>query len=306
MYLLLRLLLCAALLVATLPCPANSQSQLFTNDRLNSAKIYNGGGAGNQFAEELGQESAPAQRAWQYILARVGELHDQNLRRQVLDLLNDAAPTYQMLAPTPEARRAVLDELIAANLATPATTLAGIYPPVKDAHHGAQSFLAAPGSYYNSATASAGHHSYPGGLAVHTAFNLRAALSMAINYRANYQNHPPLNQFQIDRDLIIAGVALHDVMKTLVFQWNEDGAEFSEEQIANTGAHHILGLAEQFARGLPPAVIIATASAHNPPRPGELRKKVVNYLRAAAIIARIDPVKYGALTFNGKDYDLTI
>jgi hypothetical protein len=47
------------------------------------------------------------------------------------------------------------------------------------------------------------------------------------------------------------------------------------------------------ARALPPAMVIAQASAHTKPRFDEY--KVVNWLRAAAIIARIDPVALGYL-----------
>ena len=53
-------------------------------------------------------------------------------------------------------------------------------------------------------------------------------------------------------------------------------------------------MAETIARGLTPGFIVAQASAHNAPTLGN-EYKVVNWLRAAAIIAQADPVARGLL-----------
>jgi hypothetical protein len=98
----------------------------------------------------------------------------------------------------------------------------------------------------------------------------------------------------------------HDWAKAMVFQWNADGSEFAELNFggtgvndnygapgdSRTGAHHILGLAEEMKRGLPPAFVITVACAHSAPTGGN-EYKVVNWLRAAAILAQIDPVASG-------------
>jgi hypothetical protein len=87
----------------------------------------------------------------------------------------------------------------------------------------------------------------------------------------------------------------HDWAKTMVFQWNADGSEFAQLGIAKIGAHHILGLAEAMARGLSPIHVAAQASVHTPPSsPGNLAT-VVGYIKAAAIIARVNPVTAGYL-----------
>jgi hypothetical protein len=94
-------------------------------------------------------------------------------------------------------------------------------------------------------------------------------------------------------------------------QWNVDGTEFKELGLGNNGAtdnygatgdsrtpgHHILGLAESIKRGLSPDLVITQASAHANPTLGN-EYKVVNWIRAAAIIARIDPVANGYLYRN--------
>ena len=116
----------------------------------------------------------------------------------------------------------------------------------------------------------------------------------------------------IDQDIIIAAPLLHDWAKSLVFQWNADGTEFAEFNFggngasdnygsagdSRTGGHHIIGIAESMARGLAPKFVITQASAHSNPTSGN-EYKVVNWLRAAAIIAGIDPVAKGYLRVDG-------
>jgi hypothetical protein len=53
------------------------------------------------------------------------------------------------------------------------------------------------------------------------------------------------------------------------------------------------------ARGLSPELVVTQASAHSAPTLGN-EFKVVNWLRAAAIIARIDPVARGYLVLDAK------
>jgi hypothetical protein len=55
------------------------------------------------------------------------------------------------------------------------------------------------------------------------------------------------------------------------------------------------------ARGLSPKFVITQASAHSNPTSGN-EDKVVNWLRAAAIIAGIDPVAKGYLRVDGASH----
>jgi hypothetical protein len=165
-------------------------------------------------------------------------------------------------------------------------SLAGVFPPLRDDGSACpklpQSFINAPGSTFG------GHHSYPGGLAIHESFNLTSSLNFGNEYRGKYG--PDL---KIDDDLLIAAPIWHDWAKTIVFQWKPDGTELDEIPIAGTPAHHILSLAETMKRGLPPEFIVAQASAHAAPVLGN-EAKVANWIRAAAIIARVDPQIYVA------------
>jgi hypothetical protein len=235
---------------------------------------------------------------------------------------------------TAASKQAVVDALGAAGLiaaadaaAFPGGALTGVLPPVLEAGsacpHIPQPFYSAPGSVYG------GHHSYPGGLPIHEGFNDLSDTSFAANYRRVYGHPGPGGlpviaaadgdhdtddkvDVDIDQDIILAAPLLHDWGKPIVFQWNADGSEFAEFNFggngatdnngaagdSRTGAHHIIGVAESMARGLSPKFVITQASAQANPTSGN-EYKVVNWLRAAAIIAHIDPVAKGYLRVDG-------
>ncbi len=116
----------------------------------------------------------------------------------------------------------------------------------------------------------------------------------------------------INQDWIIAAPLWHDWAKPIVFQWSADGSEFAEFNFggngatdaygasgdSRTGGHHIIGIAESMARDLPAAFVIVQASAHSAPTLGH-EYLVVNWLRTAAILARVDPVAREYLVTDG-------
>src|SRR5262249_48353885 len=143
---------------------------------------------------------------------------------------------------------------------------AGVFPPAAQVDGKAcsvapQPYGSAPGSTYTA------HHPYPGGLAVHAAFNTRTAEAVARIDRENYVSGG--ESLGIDADIVLAAPMWHDWAKTFVFQWNADGSEFTELNFggfgaradgtddaieeekgadSRTAAHHILGVAEAMAR----------------------------------------------------------
>jgi len=220
----------------------------------------------------------------------------------------------------------------------PGGLITGVYPPVLSDNSACPQlpmpFYAAPGSAYH------GHHSYPGGLPVHESNNDVADVHLADEYREVYgssgaaataaqfsfptidQNVLRLTDQQIqarqqeifiDQDIITGAPLWHDWAKPIVFQWFADGSEFQELNFggngvsdnygqpgnSKTGGHHIMSIAESMARGLSPAFVITQASAHSNPTSGN-EYKVVNWLRAAAIMAQIDPVVTGYLYRDGQ------
>lgn len=218
--------------------------------------------------------------------------------------------------------------------AFPSGIRAAIFPPILQSDSACpqlpQPLMSAPGSAFG------GHHSYPGGLPVHESNNDLSDLHLASQYQSVYGSvgraglpevdadeegdaHGHRGQrgegLPIDKDVIVAAPIWHDWAKTIVFQWNADGSEFAEFNFggagtldawgaagdSRTGGHHILGIAESMARGLSPLMVVTQASAHSAPTLGN-EYKVVNWLRAAAIIARVEPVKAGYLTTDASGH----
>lgn len=160
---------------------------------------------------------------------------------------------------------------------------AHLLPPYSGA---VQAFRTAPGSGYGS------HHPYPGGLASHVSTNMHIT-----NYIC--QTYTEVFLYHVNRDIAMAGQALHDIAKPFVFQWQKDGSSLKEYTIAGQGAHHTISLAEVIYRDFPPEEVIAQACAHGAPTSKQDEADVVGWLKAASLIAGKDPIAYGLLNRNG-------
>ncbi len=242
-------------------------------------------GAGNSPAAQVAASSPLVANSLKFIGRQIDNIQDGNVRRQTADAIRNPKTCVASRAHLTEARKSALREkLLAEGFVSAADPLSGIFPPLlddgSDCPHLPQLFGSTPGS------SSGSHHSYPGGLAVHEAFNSVSAANFAHAYQRMYG--PDLRFHQ---DVLIAAPLWHDWAKTLVFQWNADGTEFHEINIAGTPAHHILGLAEAMSRGLPPEFIYVQACSHSAPTLGN-EKKVADWIRAAAILAQSDVNRY--------------
>lgn len=286
-------------------------------------------GPWNAGAVKTAEGSPLVTSALAYIKTQLATVKDEKIRRETEDAVFNPNTCIRHRAGLDEAKKQkILDTLGAEGLVDPAEAgripgglLAGIFPPVRDDGSDCpklpQPYGSAPGSVFG------GHHSQPGGLAVHVAVNLTSALNLADTYRHVYgtldsKGMPivrmaegkgaPDPAFEIDQSIVIGAPIWHDWAKTIVFQWNADGSEFPELNFAGngktdmwgapgtskTGGHHLIGVAEAIARDLPPAFIIAHASAHGAPNAGN-EYNTVNFIRTAAIMAGIDPVAKGYL-----------
>ena len=254
---------------------------------------------GNERAMAIARSSSLVSRAKEELYAFAQGIDDDTTRRETISLLDLPAPTYQLRSPTNSDKRQVRQDLLDAGLIPEATTVEGIFPPVADATQPAQPIWSAPGGAYG------GHHSYPGGLLIHEWVNAGLAKAFGGVYEAAYGlvSGPAA----INTSVSLAAPLWHDVHKTVVMQWNQDGSELAEQIIADTGAHHPLSGAEAIVRGMSSDFVVALLSAHNaattvketvtsatPILTGYQR--LVNYVRAAAIIARVDPVGTGLLS----------
>jgi hypothetical protein len=125
-----------------------------------------------------------------------------------------------------------------------------------------QSWLASPGSGWKS------HHSYPGGLSVHTMEWVEVASGWVDAYDRVYG-------VKLDRDLVIAGLILHDWGK-LWFLFDDASGTVREPDWypkawgtkANwkwMGGHGAVLYAELMARGAPNELLFSAAAAHFDP-----------------------------------------
>ncbi len=297
-------------------------------------------GAGNAAAIALAKQSPMVQSAYAFVLGQAAKIKDETLRKTILDAVGNPNTCIRHRANLTDAQKnSIVDQLLAQGLVNPADGAsitggikAGIFPAVlKDGTacpQLPQVFYSAPGS-----TSVFGHHSYPGGLPVHESNNDVADVHLAEEYRGVYGHEhasgfPTINRdvvaednsgvsrtadVYINEDIILGAPLMHDWAKTMVFQWNANGTEFVELNFggtgtndnygaagdSRTGAHHIITIAEEMARGMSPEFVITMASAHSAPTSGN-EFKVVNWLRAGAIIAQIDPVAAGYLYVDTK------
>jgi len=282
------------------------------------------------YQTSLAADSPLVQTAYQFLQRQVNKLQDANIRNQTFDAIaNPRTCITSRAGLTAEQKTGILQLLQDQNLLNPdaASSLigglrAGVFPPVIGDGSACPNlpmpFYAAPGSAYG------GHHSYPGGLIVHEMFNSISGMNLAASYRAVYGTsslgNPPVatapenpggdagSDIFLSQDLVVGAPLWHDWAKAVVFQWNANGTEFTEINFggngttdaygqpgdSRTGAHHIITIAEMMKRGLPPELVITMASAHSAPTSGN-EYKVVNWLRASAILAQVDPVAQGYL-----------
>lgn len=253
--------------------------------------------AGNAHAMRLAQRSPYARTLYSNVEALARTITDADLQRSVLGFLHHPAPDYAANAPTPEKRNAVRDALVAAGFMKASDPLSAIFPPGTEPNSSTvlQPFWSTPGSFEGS------HHAYPGGLATHEYFNASMSAAFASNYDAHYFGGRP----NVDRDVVVGAALYHDIMKTAVFQWNDDGTLFNETLIGNTGAHHVLSGAQAIVHGRTPQFVSTLLSAHDVLPPAtDWNAAVVDWCRASALIAGIDPVAFGLLKRDGSSFKL--
>ncbi|MFN3807529.1 hypothetical protein [Asticcacaulis sp.] len=217
-------------------------------------------------------------------------LTDPQIRAATVDALSPNTCLRHRAGLTAEGKAVIVTRLAARGFVadTGPQTTAGVFPPVIADGSAcptlAQPFVAAPGGPLHS------HHGWPGGLPEHERFNQRSGAALSALYSESAG-------LPVDASLVSAAALWHDWAKALVFQWQADGTTLPELRIGGangTGAHHVLGLSESMARKLSPRLVITQACAHTAPV-GDGAAKVATWLEAAAIIARVDPVKAGYL-----------
>ena len=237
-------------------------------------------------AAALVKDNKAAKTAGELLRRYAVQIRSPQIRAVTLDLLGNPAPGFMVKWPDAAAREEARKALVASGFLAADVPLAELFPPLPDPKKAPQPYELAPAGTPDH------HHGYPGGLPVHAAFNLQSALDLERNYVKSYG-------VTLDRDLLIAGAVLHDAMKSWTFQWQRDGQISRQPRLADTGSHHIFIVAEALHRGLPPRLVLTLASAHDAPM-DDTAPRVVAYLRAAAILAKVDASALGLLVRDGK------
>jgi hypothetical protein len=242
-------------------------------------------------AAPVAAQTPPArvETAYQAVLATAGRLKDPQLRQETLDAVGPKPCLRHRTGLDATTRQTVLARLKAEGFLAADADGRGVFVPVADEGGPCPTlvspFVLAPGGDLK------GHHGWPGGLPEHVDFNQRSGLWLAGAYAQ-------AGDLPVDTDLVTAAVLWHDWAKALVLSWNPDGTLPAEARIAGTSAHHVLGLSETMARGLPARLVIVQACAHEAPL-GDRAPQVARWVAAAAVIARVDPVARGYLKPDG-------
>jgi hypothetical protein len=169
-----------------------------------------------------------------------------------------------------------------------------------------QTYLTAPSSHNHF------YNAHPGGLAVTVAYNIRMADAYTQNYRQMYG--VPAN-----RDLPVAALLVHEYPKVWLYQWQADGAWLEEPRTVYDDtwhAHCIYVTAELMHRRFDSRIVLAMAAAHqlsyleasmqgrDVVTNWRGLERVAHFIKAAAVMAQVDPVDYGLLERKGGDMAL--
>jgi hypothetical protein len=216
-----------------------------------------------------------------YLKYMISRIESKALRGIGERYLENPAPTLIKRFANTSEREKTAGELVKAGYIKPEVTHQLLLPKAQPGR-APQPALTTPGSGYQS------HHSYPGGLITHLAANVSIAKHIADTY-------PMVYGYDVNNDIVILAQLLHDFHKPWVFQWKDDFETLAEVTVAGTGAHHILSIAEALYCNFPPELTVAMASAHASPTSEEDRASIMDWIKAAGIIAGIDPYKTGVL-----------
>jgi len=114
------------------------------------------------------------------------------------------------------------------------------------------------------------HHAYEGGLVQHTLAVTRLCATLCDLVEGVYGG-------SVDRDVVIAGALIHDVMKC--YQYVRDGGGFRTSPLGERVDYLTLLVAELYRRGFPLEVVHVVASHHgdqSPVKPKTLEALIVS------------------------------
>jgi len=244
--------------------------------------------------EDMARASRFVCAAYNELLQTAASLEDTGYRRLMTECIVDPKITFLEMYPSDQDRKRLFGEMVRLGFFNPSDEPEHVWPR---GHMQPQTYLTAPSSHNDF------YNAHPGGLAVTVAYNIRMADAYTQNYRQMYG--VPAN-----RDLPVAALLVHEYPKVWLYQWQNDGTWLEEPRTVYDDtwhAHCIYVTAELMHRRFDSRIVMAMAAAHQLSyleASMDGRKVVTNwrglervahFVKAAAIMAQVDPVDYGLL-----------
>jgi hypothetical protein len=250
--------------------------------------------------EEMANASRLVTSAYNELLSVAASLEDPEYRRLMTECVARPKITFLEMYPGDQDRRRLFDEMVKLGFFNKEDSPDHVWPR---GHMNPQTYLTAASSHNHF------YNAHPGGLAVTVAYNIR----MSEAYTANYRQ---MMGVPINRDLPSAALCVHEYPKVWLYQWLEDGSWLEEPRTVYDDtwhAHCIYVTAELMHRRFDARIVMAMAAAHQLSALDARMEghdvicnwigldRVSHFIKAAAVMAQVDPVEYGLLSKkNGK------
>jgi hypothetical protein len=250
--------------------------------------------------DEMARASRLVSGAYNELLQTAASLEDPSYRRLMTECIVSPKITFLEQFPTDQDRRRLFDEMVRLGFFNSADDPDHIWPR---GHGNPQTYLTAPSSHNDF------YNAHPGGLALTVAYNIRMADAYTQNYRQMYG-------IPANRDLPVASLLIHEYPKVWLYQWQNDGSWLEEPRTVYDDtwhAHCIYVTAELMHRRFDSRIVMAMAAAHQlsfleASMDGRRvvtqwrgLERVAHFIKAAAIMAQVDPVAYGLLEKRNGD-----
>jgi hypothetical protein len=249
-------------------------------------------------AVDMAKRSQLVMSAYQELIQMALSLRNQAYRKPMLDILRNPKVTFLALYPTRADREAIRNELARFEYMSTEDDVDELFPPN---NLNVQPYYASCQSHDDF------YHNHPGGMAITCAVNARLS-----EYHTHlYQEHFGI---PVDRDLAVAGLAIHEYPKAWLYYWKDDGSYGIEPRTlgGNVHTHDVYVVAEMLYRGAPRELVVGVAAAHSfgsvdvKQEGKETRflwpgyEYVAKFLHAGALLAQRDAVEAGLLE-RGRD-----
>ena len=250
--------------------------------------------------EAMARASRLVMGIYDELIQTAASLEDDGYRRLMTECIVGPKVSFLEMYPSDADRKKLFKEMVRLGFFNAEDDPDHVWP---QGHMNPQTYLTAPSSHNDF------YNAHPGGLALTVAYNIRMADAYTESYRQVYG-------LPINRDLPVASLLVHEYPKVWLYQWLDDGSWLEEPRTVYDDtwhAHCIYVTAELMHRRFDARIVMAMAAAHqlsmlDASMDGRRvvanwigLDRVAHFIKAAAVMAQVDPVDYGLLERKGKD-----